>query len=100
VATNDAATEKINYYKLLGGGKEPFEEWETYEIEAKQLEASDERVAIAQHSRLLSDARRKTRPVHLHQDGELKSLRHYNDQASNKQVDTDLEAHLTRQARI
>jgi hypothetical protein len=56
MATNGAATEKINYYKLLGGGKEPLEEWETYEIEVKQLEASDERVTKAQHSRLLTDA--------------------------------------------
>jgi hypothetical protein len=42
MATNEAATEKINYFKLLGGGKEPLEEWEAYEIEVQHLEASDE----------------------------------------------------------
>jgi hypothetical protein len=62
MATNEAAPEIINYYKLLGGGKEPHEEWETYKIEVKQLEASDERVTKAQHSRLLTDAKGKTDP--------------------------------------
>jgi hypothetical protein len=62
MATNEAAPEIINYYKLLGGGKEPHEEWEAYEIEVQQLETSNERVTKAQHSRLLTDATGKTDP--------------------------------------
>jgi hypothetical protein len=98
MATNYAATEKINYYKLLGG-EEPLEEWETYDIEVKQLEMSNERVTKAQHSRLLTDAKEKTDPFFYIRSANS----NLEDTAMTKllinKVTTGLEAHATRQAR-
>jgi hypothetical protein len=55
--------EQPNYYKLLGGGRQPPEEWEAYQDQLNQQYQTNKESVSIKHNRILVDKTGKTDPL-------------------------------------